>query len=525
VSGVDDERTVRKPVNRPRELAADDYDDDEPERLGQLGRYQLLFELGRGGMATVYVGRLIGVHGFDRLVAIKRLAQRSASAEEVADFLDEARITAHIRHPNVVQTLDLGEHDGAPYIVMQLVEGVSLAQLLGRLARQGESLDADLAAWIVGRAAAGLHAAHELHNPQGESYGLVHRDVSPENILLSYDGRVCVADFGVAKFVGAERATQSGVVKGKFGYMSPEQTEAVRLDRRSDVFSLGIVLYECLSGERLFAGKSAAETIRRVNEQQPADPRDQRPEVPTGLVQIAARCLEKSRAERFATAGQVAEELRSLLRQRRVTVDEGDLSDLLERHFTDERRKLRRRIQARIAAGQADVGMAVDSSSESSNEVDSVIASVHTVRPRKSRWLWGSTAALGLVGLSVGAYLWQRQPLPPAPSFSAATSQDPVSSQVPSKGSGSASAPSPKTNAMPSVQPRDGGPSGRIDGSAGSHAPDAAATTRPRPLTTAKRPTAALPVTSGSATNTVPTSPPVATTSSVGGKPFRDFDP
>jgi len=313
----------------------------------KLGRYELLFELARGGMATVFVGRLLGAHGFDRLVAIKRLIATGASQDEVADFLDEARLTARINHPSIVPTLELGEHAGEPFIVMQLIQGVSLAQLLAVVCKNEAGLDPYLTAWIVARAAAALHAAHELRSDLGEPYGLVHRDISPENILLSFEGQVFVADFGVAKFTGAERLTQSGVVKGKFAYMSPEQTEAAVLDRRSDVFSLGIVLHECLAGERLFAGGSMADTIRRVNELSPPDPREQRPEIPDRIVEIAMGCLAKDRNERTETAGALATELRSFMREG-PRVDDVDLAALLEAHCGEQRDGLRERIHAAV---------------------------------------------------------------------------------------------------------------------------------------------------------------------------------
>src|SRR5579883_776159 len=247
-----------------------------PPHAGRLGRYDLLFELARGGMGAVYVGRLVGAHGFDRLVAVKRLTREDADVEA---FLEEARVSARISHPNVVQTFELGEEQGMPFLVMQLVEGVSLARLLSKLAARDEAIGADLAAWILAQAAAGLHAAHELRSVDGRPLGLVHRDVSPQNVLLSYEGRVYVTDFGIAKLRDARRSTESGVVKGKFAYMSPEQARAQPVDRRSDVFALGILLYEAIVGARLFQGESPAETVLRVVEQATPSPRAARPEV------------------------------------------------------------------------------------------------------------------------------------------------------------------------------------------------------------------------------------------------------
>lgn len=311
-----------------------------PERLG---RYELLFELARGGMGAVYVARLLAPHGFDRLVAIKCLST-GAGPTDVAAFLDEARVTAKIDHPSVVQTLELGEHDGQPFLVMQLVQGVSLARLLEELRVREEKIGPEIAAWIAAQAASGLHAAHELRGPDGQLLQLVHRDVSPQNILLSFEGRVYVADFGVAKFK-SDRSTQGGVVKGKFGYMSPEQAFGRTLDRRSDVFSLGVVLHEAICGKRLFPGDAPAQVVLGVVNAAVPSPSETRADIDEGLATIVMRCLEKDADARFATAGELAEALRAWLRAR-PRVDEGELAALLARLLPRERARLEARMQA-----------------------------------------------------------------------------------------------------------------------------------------------------------------------------------
>jgi serine/threonine-protein kinase len=375
-----------------------------------LGRYQLLFELARGGMGVVHVARLRGAHGFDRMVAIKQLTVEHAGEEAVAAFLAEARVSAKINHPNVVPTLELGEHDGAPFLVMELVEGVSLARLVERLAELGELMPPHLTAWIGSQVAGALHAAHELCDDDGESYGLVHRDVSHENVLLSYAGRVYVADFGVAKFAGPERRqTRSGVVKGKFAYMSPEQTEAGALDRRSDVFSLGIVLHECLTGQPLFEGRSAAETIRRIWSVDPPDPRNIQPDVSERMATIVSRCLEKAVDQRYATAGEVAHDLRQLLRQESAAIDESDLARLLERCFPEGRAELKRRIRDALRgepARKSDAAPVHESSSDSAPVWrSSVTASVTTSPPLAPRRYAGAWA-LAVAALVAGGGVW-----------------------------------------------------------------------------------------------------------------------
>jgi eukaryotic-like serine/threonine-protein kinase len=343
----DERRTLPAPLpnEAPRRAAAPVA--PAPERLG---RYEILFELARGGMGTVYAGRLVGVHGFDRLVAIKRL---HADGGNVEAFLAEARLGGRILHPNVVETIELGEHEGAPYLAMQLIEGVSLDDLLGALESRGEAMDPDLAAWVCLQAAAGLHAAHELRDKEGRPLGLVHRDISPQNILLSFAGRVYVTDFGVAKLRDARVVTDSGVVKGKFGYMSPEQTRAGALDLRSDVFSLGICLYESLVGARLFDGDSPASCILRILEHEPAPPERVRPGVPEELGAVAMRALSKRREDRYESAAAMGEALRSTLRARQAHVDEADMAALLARAVPAERQRLEALLRGATSAASA----------------------------------------------------------------------------------------------------------------------------------------------------------------------------
>ena len=314
---------------------------DPPTRLG---RYELLFELSRGGMGTVHVARLLGAHGFDRIVAIKRLRSEDV---EVEPFLAEARVGARITHPNVVQTLELGvDERGAPFIVMQLIEGLSLAQLARQLEAAGELLDFDVAAWIVAQAAAGLHAAHELETSDGRKAALVHRDVSPQNLLLSFDGRVYVTDFGIAKSFIADGKTDSGTIKGKYAYMSPEQSRGTALDRRSDVFSLGVVLYEILTSSRLFASVNPTDTLLRVVGYDPPSPKALRPDLPEELAAITMKCIQKRVDDRFGTMAEVGDALRAYLRGRGAAVDEHAVAALMGRLCGGQKEQLRKRLRS-----------------------------------------------------------------------------------------------------------------------------------------------------------------------------------
>jgi eukaryotic-like serine/threonine-protein kinase len=306
-------------------------------RVGhRLGRYQLVLPLARGGMGLVFAGRLVGSHGVERLVAIKTL-RPITSAPDRAALLREARLTARLHHRNVVATLELGELDDVPYLVMELVDGVALSRLQAELAKRGEHLPPELAAWIVAQAAQGLHAAHELTDSDGRSLGLVHRDVSPQNILLSSQGEVKISDFGIAKFASGDESTATGMIKGKFAYLSPEHASSGHLDRRSDVFALGIVLWEALTGERLFAAETPARTMLRVLETTPRSPKEVRNTVDDELAAITLRCLAKDPEARYPTAAAVADVIRSALRGRGSPVDEGDLASVVQRLFGVER--------------------------------------------------------------------------------------------------------------------------------------------------------------------------------------------
>jgi len=271
----------------------------------RLGRYELLAPLASGGMAQVWIARLAGEHGFERLVAIKTMRPEHSDNEAFRRmFLDEARLAARIAHANVVEVLDLGEDQGVVYQAMPLVEGDSIAALLVRRKQLGSrGLPPGVAARMVADALCGLHAAHELVDEDGRSLNLVHRDVSPQNVLVGVDGVAKIADFGVAKArLRLADETEAGQVKGKFAYMAPEQLERRTVDRRADVFSVGVVLWEALTGKRLFGGVDLLDTIAKVREAAIPDPRTRQPAVPAALAEATMRGLARDPALRFETA-------------------------------------------------------------------------------------------------------------------------------------------------------------------------------------------------------------------------------
>jgi serine/threonine protein kinase len=281
--------------------------DSSGQRGRVVGRYALYDEIAAGGMATVHLGRLLGPVGFARTVAIKRLHPQFAKDPEfVAMFLDEARLAARIRHPNVVATLDVVAAEGELLVVMEYVQGESLARLLRSSRKGGAAVPPRIAVTILAGALAGLHAAHDATNERGEPLNLVHRDVSPQNIIVGLDGVPRVLDFGVAKAAGRLQVTQEGQLKGKPAYMAPEQLKGRGVDRRTDVYAAAVVLWETLTARRLFSGDSSAEVIQKVLNDGVSAPSRVDPSLPHELDEIVMRGLSRDPVFRFPTANDMA---------------------------------------------------------------------------------------------------------------------------------------------------------------------------------------------------------------------------
>ena len=264
-----------------------------------IGRYAIYEPIGRGGMATVHLGRLLGPGGFARTVAIKRLLPNFAGVPEfVAMFLDEARLAGRVRHPNVVSVLDVVALDDEVFLVFEYVHGESLSALF----RAGRGVPVAVVVNAMCGVLHGLHAAHEATSERGEPLGLVHRDVSPQNILLGHDGVAKVVDFGIAKAAGRMQETADGQLKGKVGYMAPEQLLGGAIDRRVDVFAAAVVLWEALAGRKLFEAETAGLQMYRVLETEAPLLRTVAPGVSPALEAAVARGLQKRSADRFPTA-------------------------------------------------------------------------------------------------------------------------------------------------------------------------------------------------------------------------------
>ncbi|MFO0629481.1 MAG: serine/threonine-protein kinase [Polyangiales bacterium] len=277
-----------------------------------LGRYEVLDEIAQGGMATVYLGRARGAANFERLVAVKVCLPHLRGDEEFSGmFLDEARLAARIHHPNVVATLDVGDEE-ALYLVMEYIEGDKLSTLIKRASIKQQRIPLGVTARIMIDALSGLHAAHELKDSLGEPLQLVHRDVSPHNVLVGVDGIARISDFGIAKAEARATVTREGSLKGKMSYMAPEQLAGRPVDRRADIYAAGVVLWECLAGRRLFRADSEVETFNLVLQNKILRPSTLWPEVPPELDEIVLRALSLDPEQRFATAAEFAEALEEL---------------------------------------------------------------------------------------------------------------------------------------------------------------------------------------------------------------------
>jgi serine/threonine-protein kinase len=329
------------------------------------GRYALYGPIASGGMAAVHFGRLLGTGGFARTVAIKRLKGEFLDKPElITTLLDEARLASRIRHPNVVATLDMVAGEEEVFLVMEYVAGETLARLFSTLQQRGERVSPRIAAGIMTGVLYGLHAAHEATNERGEPLEIVHRDVSPQNVLVGADGLARLLDFGIAKGKGRLQTTRAGQLKGKVSYMSPEQILGEEPDRRSDVYAAAVVLWETLTGRRLFpSGETVAESydaIPKILEADVEPPSVVAPEVPKELDGIVMRGLNRHRETRWPTARDFAvalEETVGVATPRQI----GEWMQDLAARTLAEREELVRELEAQLPIGDRhSVGDIVD---------------------------------------------------------------------------------------------------------------------------------------------------------------------
>ncbi len=301
------------------------------------GRYQLLRKLAVGGMGEVWLARQKGPVGFEKLVVVKRLLPHLTEEQEFINmFFDEARIAALLNHPNIAQIYDLGEVSGEYYIAMEYVHGQNLRVVAQQALDLKGGMPLALKCRVLADSAAALDFAHRAKSPSGQPLSLIHRDVSPQNIILGFSGAVKLIDFGVAKAAGKLAKTATGVIKGKYAYMSPEQAKGEDLDARSDIFGLGIVFYEILASQRLFKRDNDTDTLKAVVYEKIAPPSAHAKGIPKAVDAIVMKALERNRDDRYQTAGEMQLALEEFLVRQRLPATPAHLSAYMRELFPDE---------------------------------------------------------------------------------------------------------------------------------------------------------------------------------------------
>lgn len=445
-----------------------------------LGRYRSLFVIGRGGMGSVEAAIEKSLGTKERIVALKKLHADASDARHAEMFLREARLAALLTHPNVVRALDFGFDQGELFLAMEYIEGITLADVVIAARARGLQLPPTWVAAVLAFVCDGLHAAHELRDVGGHLLSVVHRDVSPHNVMVSFDGQVKLLDFGVAKIDSKAGLTKTGEVKGKTAYMSPEQAMGEELDRRSDLYALGAVLYECLLGKRMWGDGTDMDVLRRLALEEP--PLLDAAVIPSPLVELHRNLVAKKPSDRPATADEVAVRLRAYAQDASV---ESSIRAWMVAHFAEEMAERRRRLESHLAALEPDAMATVR---------DSLAPAPPRVARKRSVVWYAAFAGLAAVTAFTA---WIRQQSAPSAVLaggraeSAATpSEGPATAQPASSATGSTRA-QPVTNVPEAPQPA---------------APSAsnARSTRP-PL--APRPKATLPTPSTTPTPSPPSKP------------------
>jgi serine/threonine protein kinase len=392
--------------------------------LGQtFGRYEGLIRLAAGGMGQVLVARVQSERGVRRLVAIKTILSHLTDNELFLKmFVREAEIASRLHHPNIIPVLELGRTETEHFLVMEYFPSVPLNTMLRESLRHNISMPYDVAAAIIADAAGGLHAAHELTDDDGTHLRLVHRDATPSNLLVGADGSVKVTDFGVAKATGAqfENMTLSGDLRGKIGYLAPEQVMGDEVDRRCDIFTLGIVLWECLAGRRLFGRKdNEIAALRALIDERIPDVREHAPDVPDTLARIVARALERDRDQRFQSAAELRQALTTQLLPNTDAHRTAFAKTTIGEMLAERQRSIAAAVAeldspdsiARKRAASALVTTESDPSTRPSIDSSAAAAS-RTVRPPASKSKWPVAAAVATVvtvGVAAVASMSQRR--------------------------------------------------------------------------------------------------------------------
>jgi serine/threonine-protein kinase len=419
-----------------------------------FGRYEIVHPLATGGMGTVYLGRMRAARGVSLTVAIKRINAALASDPRIVRmFVDEARITSRVRHPNVVQTLDVVEEDGELLLVMEYVHGISLQRLLVAARDRGERLPLAVVVRIASDVLYGLHAAHEATNEQGKSLEIVHRDVSPQNILVGTDGIARVVDFGIAHATDRLETTLLGEVKGKLRYIAPEQFAREAVDRRADIYGVGLLMWEMLTGSAMRHGSSPGGLASAILAPRVEPPSSWVEGVPPELDELVLKALANDPRERFAFATRMAAALETMLPPAPYTTVAELVRELGHDEITERKGWLDRAVTPDSRPPPASTPSAASLSSPalvpgSSPRSSPSMERENAKRVASGRRALGALVAAGLAALALAFVL--RRPAAPAPSMGPSAPPDPpVASEEP----GGPAAPPPSAISAPSPSP------------------------------------------------------------------------
>ncbi|MCP3062557.1 protein kinase [Myxococcus sp. K38C18041901] len=340
-------------------MARQDGASEDPDRGRRIGKYEILTRLSMGGMAELFLAFTSGPGGFRKFVAVKQILPDIKKDEQfVQMFLDEARITAAFSHANIGQVFDLGEDGGELFLAMEFLPGQNLEQVIKAASRRQYGLPLGFIGRVIRDTCLGLHYAHHFTDPSGRSVAVVHRDVSPKNVMLTYDGVVKVIDFGIAKARGRLGRTQVGTVKGTSGYMSPEQVRGHAMDGRSDLFSVGVMLHEMLTGQRLFNGPHEAAVMLQIVEANVTSPRAANPDIPEALDAVVMRSLARDATQRFTSGREMARAIEAALGPE--LFDEDGVTAVMGELFEEKRQKTRTLLELASRAEDARVSEAAD---------------------------------------------------------------------------------------------------------------------------------------------------------------------
>ncbi|MFN0061522.1 MAG: protein kinase domain-containing protein [Myxococcaceae bacterium] len=427
-------------------------------RIESYGKYYLIRQLAEGGMAQIYLAKQVGPEGFERNVVIKRMLPHLSQAPDfVGMFLDEARLAAQLAHQNIVQISELGFADGCYYICMEYLAGEDFSTILRTASTRRQYVPLNVAVAIIAEAAQGLHFAHEFTDGQGRCLNIVHRDISPSNILVTYQGGVKVLDFGIAKAESRITQTTAGIVKGKYMYMAAEQAKGLELDRRADVYSLGVSLYEALTNTRAFARDNDLAVLNAVLRGDFKPLRTLRPEIPGELEAIVLKAMSHEREDRYQTAAAMAHDLERFLDAGTSASGGKQIATYVQALFGDERVAQRSRIPT-LSALVPNIALTKEKSSANLPALPDLVVEqpsdagsfgpgntkVSASRPKRARGKGGDSGRNPLRSVSMGVlggifvafgglYGWQRlHPAPPPePVASVSPAPAPVSPPAP----------------------------------------------------------------------------------------------